>query len=176
MSAAIRFACFGLMFAMLASPAFAQKTIGPDAGAKIRGEVTSSAVNQHYAQETARVMYYAQQINPGAAPEVIQKQAETVKTALAKSDESLKAVKEANAKDPEVVTLVDSILKHHASAVAHCNMAAECAVKKEGGEIIADCCAEMHDELEAAKKDMKSLKKHLKVEELPVPKKAAKKA
>jgi hypothetical protein len=97
-----------------------------------------------------------------------------VKTALAKADESLKAVKEAHSKDAEVVKLVDSILKHHAAATSHCGMAAECAVKGEGSEKVADCCVEMHDELEAANKQLTALKKHLKVEELPVPKKATK--
>ncbi len=164
-----------LVSAMMASTAFAQKTIGPDAGAKIRGEVTSSISHQQYAQQQARVMYYTQQINPTAAPEVVKKQAETIKTALAKADESLKAVKEAHPKDAEVVKLVDSILKHHAAATSHCGMAAECAVKGEGPEKVADCCVEMHDELESANKELAALKKHLKIEELPVPKKAAKK-
>lgn len=159
----------------LVSTGFAQQTIGPDAGAKARGEVTSSLSHQQYAQQQARVMYYTQQINPTAAPEVVKKQAETVKTALAKSDESLKAVKEAHPKDAEVAKLVDSILKHHAAATAHCTMAGECAVKGDGATVIANCCAEMHDELEAANKELVALKKHLKVEDLPVPKKITKK-
>ena len=175
MKSAIRMFCLCVVSTTLVSTAFAQKTIGPDAGAKARGEVTSSAVNQHYAQQQARVMFYTQTINPAAAPEVVKKQAETVKTALAKSDESLKFVKETHAKDAEVVKLVDSILKHHAAATAHCDMAATCAVKGDSTEVIADCCVEMHDELDAAAKQMTALKKHLKVEELPIPKKAAKK-
>lgn len=94
-----------------------------------------------------------------------------MKTALAKSDEAVKA---AHSQDAEVVKLVDSILKHHAAATSHCNMAAKCALKGEGTDKTADCCVEMHDELEAAKKDLEDLKKHLNVEELPVPKKSAK--
>jgi hypothetical protein len=120
-------------------------------------------------------MYYTQQINPAAPPEVVKKQAETVKTALSKSDESLKAVKDAHPKDAEVAKLVDSILKHHAAAASHCGMAAECAVKGDPAEKVADCCVDMHEELEAANKELVALKKHLKVEELPVPKKTPKK-
>jgi hypothetical protein len=165
--------CCGVS-ASLVSNVFSQ-TIGPDAGAKARGEVTSSATHSAYAHQQARVMYYYQQITPAAKPEVVKQQAESVKSALAKADEGLKAIKESHAKDAEVVKLVDSILKHHASAIGHCTMAAECAMKGEGVEKTADCCVEMHDELEAANKDYAALKKHLKVEELPVPKKATKK-
>lgn len=153
------------------SGVLAQQTIGPDAGYKIRGDFNSAASHQYYAQQQARVMYYTQQITPAAPAEVVKKQAETVKGALAKADEQLKSVKEAHSKDPEVVKLVDTILKHHAAATAHCNMAGECAVKGEGAHVVANCCADMHDELEAANKHLLTLKKHLKVEDLPVPKK-----
>ena len=104
---------------------------------------------------------------------VVDKQATAVKENLAKSDESLKAVKAAHAKDPEVVMLADSILKHHANAAAHCDMVSDCCKKGDAPGKIADCCVDIHDELEAAKKDMEKLKKHLKVEELPIPKKEA---
>jgi len=175
MKSVMRLASCGLASLALVAIGFAQQTIGPDAGAKARGEVVSSLSHQHYAQQQARVMYYTQQINPTAAPEVVKKQAETVKVALVKADESLKLVKEAHSKDQEVVKLVDDILKHHAAATAHCNMAGECAVKGEGGIVVANCCVDMHDELEAANKQLVALKKHLKIEDLPVPKKLPKK-
>ncbi len=157
--------------ASLSATAFAQKTIGPDASAKIRGEVTSSATYQRHAQDYSRMMYYSQQIQPAAPPAVVEKQAASVKENLTKSDEALKAVKAAHPKDPEVVKLVDSILKHHASAAAHCDMVGECCKKGDGPGKIADCCVDMHEELEAAKKDMDQLMKHLKIAELPIPKK-----
>ena len=159
--------------AIFSAAAFAQTTIGPDAGAKARGEVTSSATFQRHAQDYSRMMYNSQQIQPAAAPAVVEKQAATVKENLTKSDEGLKAVKAAHAKDAEVVKLVDSILKHHANAASHCDMVAECCKKGDGPGKIADCCVDIHDELEAAKKDMDKLTKHLKIEELPIPKKQA---
>src|SRR5690349_18843048 len=102
----VRLLVCGVVSALLVSNGFSQ-TIGPDAGAKSRGEVTSSASHSAYAQQQARVMYYYQQITPAAKPEVVKQQAETVKTALAKSDESLKAIKAAHPKDAEVTKLVD---------------------------------------------------------------------
>ena len=162
-----------LAVSVVGSTAFAQKTIGPDAGAKARGEVTSSAIYQRHALDYSRMMYDSQQIQPTAPPAVLEKQTVTVKDNLTKSDEALKAVKAAHSNDPETVKLVDSILKHHANTVAHCNMLMECCKKGDGPGKIADCCVDMHDELKAAKKEMDMLKKHLKIEELPVPTKQA---
>ncbi len=146
------------------------------AGAKFKGHVNNfweAQGWQNHAQDYSRTMYYSQQIQPAASPAVVEKQAATVKEDLAKSDEALKAVKAAHAKDPEAVKLVDSILKHHANAAAHCNMVQECCKKSEEPGKIADCCVDIHDELEAAKAEMAKLKKHLKIEELPIPKKQA---
>ncbi len=156
--------------AMLATTVLAQ-TIGPDAGAKARGEVTSSATHQRHAQDHARILYYTMEVNPKAAPAVVLEQAASVKESLAKSDESLKAVKAVHAKDSEVVALVDSILKHHANAAAHCDMAAEFIKKGDPAGKISDCCVDIHNEVELAKIDMAKLTKLLKAEELPVPKK-----
>ncbi|MFO1045831.1 MAG: hypothetical protein U0941_28955 [Planctomycetaceae bacterium] len=146
------------------------------ASAKFKGHVNNfweAQGWQNHAQDYSRTMYYSQQIQPAASPAVVEKQAATVKEDLAKSDEALKAVKAAHSKDPEAVKLVDSILKHHANAAAHCNMVQECCKKSEGPGKIADCCVDIHDELEAAKAEMAKLKKHLKIEELPIPKKQA---
>ena len=172
MNSAFRMTCLGLATAaVFSATAFAQQLIGPDAGAKARGEVTSSATHQRHAQEHTQILYYTLEVNPKAAPAVIQEQAASVKESLAKSDESLKAVKTAHVKDPEVVKLVDSILKHHASAAAHCDMALDFIKKGDSGTKLPDCCADIHGEIEAAKKDMDKLTKLLKAEPLPIPKK-----
>ena len=153
------------------APAFAQQTIGPDAGAKIRGEVTSSATHQRHAQEHVQILYNTLEVNPKAAPAVLREQAAACKTSLAKSDELLKSVKVAHAKEPEVVKLIDSILKHHADAAAHCDMAADYIKKGESAGKLPDCCADIHEQIEAAKKDMEKLKKLVKAEELMIPQK-----
>ena len=57
--------------AMVSATVFAQQLIGPDAGAKARGEVTSSATYQRHAQDYSRMMFYSQQITPAAAPAVV---------------------------------------------------------------------------------------------------------
>jgi hypothetical protein len=161
-----------LMAVLAGQSAFAQD----GASAKFKGNVTNfweAQGWQRHAQDYSRTMYYSQQIQPAAPPAVVEKQAATVKEDLAKSDEALKALKAAHSKDPEAVKLVDSILKHHANAAVHCNMVQECCKKAEGPGKIADCCVDIHDELEAAKADMEKLKKHLKIVELPVPKKQA---
>lgn len=155
----------------MVSLVFAQTTIGPDAGAKARGEVTSSATHQRHAQEHVQILYNTLEVNPKAAPAVIQEQAASVKTSLTKSDELLKSVKVAHAKDPEVVKLVDSILKHHADAAAHCDMAADYIKKGDAAGKLPSCCADIHEHIEAAKKVMDKLKKLVKAEELTVPKK-----
>ena len=162
-----------LLALSVAGTAFAQFD-SADAGRKFRGDYNSfhqSATYQRHAQDYSRMIYSSQVIQPAAPVAIVEKQAAAVKDNLAKSDEALKAVKEAHAKDPEVVKLVDSILKHHASTASHCNMVMACCKNGDGPGKIADCCADMHEDLEAAKKEMDALKKHLKIEELPVPKK-----
>lgn len=165
----------GVVSASLVSVGLSQQLIGPDAGAKARGEVTSSATHQRHAQEHVQMLYNTLEVNPKAAPAVIQEQAAAVKTSLTKSDELLKSVKTAHAKDPEVVKLVDSILKHHANAAAHCDMALDYIKKGDAAGKLPECCADIHEHIEAAKKDMDKLKKLVKAEELKVPKKAEKK-
>ena len=162
-----------MALAMFSVAALGQQLIGPDAGAKARGEVTSSATHQRHAQEHVQILYNTLEVNPKAAPAVIQEQAAAVKVSLAKSDELLKSVKVAHAKDPEVVKLIDSILKHHSAAAAHCDMAADYIKNSDPAVKIADCCADIHGEIEAAKKDMEKLKKLVKAEELTIPKKQA---
>lgn len=58
MNCLIRLLVCGVVSASLVSNGFSQQTIGPDADAKARGEVTSSASHNAYAQQQARVMYY----------------------------------------------------------------------------------------------------------------------
>lgn len=162
-----------LLALALVAPVFAQFDPA-DAGRKFRGDYSNfhqSRIYQSHAQDYSRLMYTSQYIQPTAPVAVIEKQNAAVKDNLAKSDAELKALKAAHAKDPEAVKLVDSILKHHANALTHCDMLGECCKRGDGPDKISACCVEMHDELEAGKKDMDALKKHLKIEDLPVPKK-----
>ena len=162
------------LFALtLVAPVFAQ--FDPADGArKWRGDYESFHQGTAYhrqAQESSQMIYYSQLVQPAAPVAVIEKQTAWVKDNLTKSDEALKAVKAAHPKDADVAKHVDSILKHHANALTHCNMVAECCKKGDGPDKISACCVEMYDELDAAKKELDVLKKHLKIEDLPVPKK-----
>lgn len=159
----------------LVTPVFAQFDPA-DAGRKFRGDYESfhkgSAYHRH-AQDNSQLLYYSYQVNPKAPVAVIEKQNAAVKSNLELSGAALKELKTVHAKDAEAVKLIDSILKRQANALGHCDMLSECCKKGDEPDKIAACCVDMHDELEAGKKDMAALKKHLKIEDLPVPKKPA---
>lgn len=163
-----------LALAMVA-PAFAQFDPA-DIGRKSRGDYESfhqgSAYHRH-AQDHSQLIYSYQQIQPTAPVAIVEKQNSALKDNLTKSSEALKSLKTAHAKDPEVVKLVDSILKRQASAMTHCDMLSACCQKGEGAEKMSGCCVGMYEELDAANKDIDALKKHLKIKDLPVPTKQA---
>ncbi len=155
----------------LVAPVFAQ--LDPaDIGRKSRGDYESfhqgSAYHRH-AQDHSQLIYSYQQIQPTAPVAIVEKQNSALKDNLTQSGEALKALKATHVKDPEVVKLVDAILKRQASAMTHCDMLAACCKKGDGAEKISSCCVGMYEELDAANKDLGALKKHLKIKDLPVP-------
>ena len=164
-----------LLCLVLVTPVFSQFDPA-DAGRKFRGDYESfhkGSVYHRHAQDNSQLLYYTYQVNPKAPVAVIEKQNAVVKNNLELSGAALKELKTVHAKDAEAVKLIDSILKHQANALGHCDMLSDCCKKGDGPDKIAACCVDMHDELEVAKKDMDALKKHLKIEDLPVPKKPA---
>ena len=65
------------------------------------------------------------------------------------------------------------IEKHHARANEVCSMAAEQCEKEHGDHVmVCDCCADMWHELDAAQAETQKLFKMLKIDKLPIPKKA----
>ena len=164
-----------LLALAMASSVFAQTTIGPDASAKIRGEVTSSGIYNRHAQDYSRMLYNAPQLQPAAPLPVFQEQAKAVRQNTTKASDALKEVKAAHPKDAEAAKLVDSIQRHYANVLTHCDMLDDCCKTKDATGKMADCCVDIHHELESAKLETDKLMKHLKIEPLAVPKKAPEK-
>ena len=152
--------------------AFAQN----EAGAKIRGDAWNGGrvqTYQQHAQDRSQMLYqYAQPQAPVTKQEA--KELVTgIKKDLTEADKALAKLKADHAKEPEVVKQIALIEKHHAKAHEVCGMAEEHCLKEHGDHVaIADCCTDMWTEIDAAQVETKKLLKMLKIDKLPVPKKA----
>ncbi len=150
-----------------------------EAGAKIRGDAWNGGQVQTYqrhAQDRSQMLYqYAQPQTPVTKPEA--KELVTgIKKDLTEADKALAKLKADHAKEPEIVKQIALIEKHHVKAHEVCGMAEEHCLKEHGDHVvIADCCANMWNELDAAQVETNKLLKMLKIEKLPVPKKPAEK-
>ena len=147
-----------------------------DAGAKIRGETWNGGQVQTYqrhAQDRAQMLhYYSQSETPVSKPEV-KELVVGIKKDLTAADKALAKLKADHAKEPEVVKQIALIEKHQARAHEVCGMAEEQCAKEHGDHVvICDCCADMWHELDAAQIETTKLLKMLKIEKLPIPKKA----
>ncbi|MEK6259871.1 MAG: hypothetical protein AABP62_14725 [Planctomycetota bacterium] len=146
-----------------------------DATRKFRGAYgtnQSSTYNRH-AQDYTRQLYHAPQLQSAAPLPVLQEQATAVRKNTTKASEALKEVTTAFPKDTEAAKLVESIQKHYANVLTHCDMLDDCCKTKDATGKLADCCVDIHHELEAAQSETDKLMKHLKIEPLGAPKKAA---
>ena len=152
--------------------AFAQN----EAGAKIRGDAWNGGrvqTYQQHAQDRSQMLYqYAQPQAPVTKQEA--KELVTgIKKDLTEADKALAKLKADHAKEPEVVKQIALIEKHHAKAHEVCGMAEEHCLKEHSDHVaIADCCTDMWTEIDAAQVETKKLLKMLKIDKLPVPKKA----
>ncbi len=172
MTALVRMTLATLVTLTVAASVFAQDI--SDATRKFRGDYgthQSQTYNRH-AQDYTRFLYNAPQLQPAAQLPVIQEQAKAVRQNTTKASEALKDVKAAHPKDAEAAKLVESIQKHYANVLTHCDMLDDCCKNKDATGKLADCCVDIHAELEAAQLETDKLMKHLKVEPLPAPKKA----
>ncbi len=162
-----------LLALTLGSAAFAQDL--SDGTRKWRGDYSthqSQTYNRH-AQDYSQQLYYAPQLQLAAPQPVFQEQATAIRQNTTKASDALKGVKVAHPKDAEAAKLVESIQKHYANVLTHCDMLDGCCKNKDATGKMADCCVDIHAELEAAKLETDKLMKHLKVEPLAVPKKTA---
>ncbi len=147
-----------------------------DAGAKIRGDAWNGGrvqTYQQHAQDRSQMLYqYAQPQSPVSKQEA--KELVTgIKKDLTEADKALAKLKADHAKEPEVVKQIALIEKHHAKAHEVCGMAEEHCLKEHGDHVaIADCCTDMWTEIDAAQVETKKLLKMLKIDKLPIPKKA----
>lgn len=130
---------------------------------------------QQHAQDRTQQLYYYNQI-PKTVPKSKDDAKEIVagiKKDLTDSNKALDKLKAEVAKNKEAVDLIESIKKHNAKVHEHCGMAEEALMKHEGESTeLADCCADMYNELDAAKADTTKLLKLLKIDKLEPPKKA----
>lgn len=162
-----------LCVVLFAQVVFAQ----PDAGAKIRGDAWNGGQVQTYqrhAQDRSQMLYYYTQPQSPVPKPLAQELVKGIKKDLTEADKALAKLKTDHAKEPEVVKQITLIEKHHAKAHEVCGMAEEQCLKEHGDHVmIAECCADMWSELDAAQIETQKLLKMLKIEKLPVPKKPA---
>ena len=164
---------FALCFVLASQVTFAQN----EAGAKIRGDAWNGGrvqTYQQHAQDRSQMLYqYAQPQSPVTKHEA-KELVGGIKKDLSEADKALAKLKADHAKEPEVVKQIALIEKHHAKAHEVCGMAEEHCLKEHGDHVaIADCCTDMWTEIDAAQIETKKLLKMLKIEKLPIPKKAA---
>ena len=171
MTALVRMTLATLVALTMASSMFAQDL--SDATRKFRGDYGThqSATYNRHAQDYTGFLYNAPQLQSAAPLPVLQEQAKAVRQNTTKASDALKEVKVAHPKDAEAAKLVESIQKHYANVLTHCDMLDDCCKNKDASGKMADCCVDIHHELDAAKLETDKLMKHLKVEPLAVPKK-----
>ena len=175
MTVLVRMTLATLAALTVVSSVFAQDVT--DATRKFRGDYgahQSSTYNRH-AQDYTRFLYSAPQLQSAAPLPVLKEQATAVRQNTTKANDALKDVKAAHPKDADAAKLIDSIQKHYANVLTHCDMLDDCCKTKDGIAKLGGCCADIHEELEAAKSETDKLMKHLKIEPLPAPKKAPEK-
>ena len=164
-----------LCFVLMSQVAFAQK----DAGAKIRGDAWSGnevRTYQQHAQDRSQMLFYYSQSKEPLPKQEAKELVGGIQKDLTAAEKALAKLKADHAKEPEVVKQIALIEKHHARAKEVCGMAAEQCEKEHGDHVVVcDCCADMWHELDAAQVETSKLLKMLKIEKLPVPKKATEK-
>lgn len=143
---------------------------------KLRGDYLRSneaRTYQQHAQDRAKMLYYEySQPKPQISGQEAKEAAGAIRNDLTTSDKALAKLKAAHAKEPEVVKLIESIEKHHATAHEVCGMLEEECLKEHGDHVVcSDCCSQMWHEFDAAKADTDKLLKMLKIDKLEPPKK-----
>ena len=164
-----------LCFVLMSQVVFAQN----DAGAKIRGDAWNGGqvrTYQRHAQDRSQMLFYYSQSKEPLAKTEAKELVTGIKKDLTAADKALAKLKADHAKEPEVLKQIALIEKHQARAHEVCGMAEEQCAKEHGDHVvICECCADMWNELDAAQVETKKLLKMLKIEELPIPKKATEK-
>ena len=164
-----------LCFVLMSQVVFAQN----DAGAKIRGDAWNGGqvrTYQRHAQDRSQMLFYYSQSKEPLAKTEAKELVTGIKKDLTAADKALAKLKADHAKEPEVLKQIALIEKHQARAHEVCGMAEEQCEKAHGDHVvICECCADMWNELDAAQVETKKLLKMLKIEELPIPKKATEK-
>ena len=178
MNSMLRLTAFALLLCSTASWAIAKDEPYLDATRKFRGDYgtgNKASMYQQHAQDYSRQLYYQVQVQPTAPKPALMEQATAVRKNMESSNKELESLKTATKADDEAQKLIASIQGHHAKVLKHCNRLDDCCKKDADAGMIGDCCADIDADMEAAKKDMDQLLKHLKIEALPVPKKAVEK-
>ncbi len=163
---------FALCLALMSQAAFAQN----DAGAKIRGDAWNGGLvrtYQRHAQDRSQMLFYYSQSKEPLPKQEAKDLVAGIQKDLTEAEKALAKLKADHAKKPDVVKQIVLIEKHHARASEVCGMAAEqCAKEHVDHVMVCDCCADMWNELDAAQIETQKLLKMLKIDKLPIPKKA----
>ncbi len=161
-----------LCFVLTSQAAFAQA----DAGAKIRGDAWNGGrvqTYQRHAQDRSQMLYQYAQPQSAVSKQEAKELVGGIKKDLTEADKALAKLKADHAKEPDIVKQIALIEKHHAKAHEVCGMAEEHCLKEHGDHVaIADCCSDMWAEIDAAQVETNKLLKMLKIDKLPIPKKA----
>lgn len=154
---------------LTAGSAFAQR----DAGAKARGDYSgtfwSGSTKQSHARDRARVLYNYGRTQPQVARTTVQDNAQAIRMNVQSATKDFQAIKAAHADNKEVAKAIDSILKHHDSAMQMCAMLDRNGDADPESKAVCDCCADMSKELQAAQEATTELGKMLKVKKLMDP-------
>ncbi len=163
---------FALCLGLMSQVAFAQA----DAGAKIRGDAWNGGrvqTYQRHAQDRSQLLFFYAQSKEPLPKQDAKDLVSGIQKDLTEAEKALAKLKADHAKEPDVVKQIALIEKHHARAKEVCGMAAEQCEKEHGDHVaICDCCTDMWFELDAAQVETQKLLKMLKIEKLPIPKKA----
>ncbi len=163
-------------FVLMTQAVFAQN----DAGAKIRGDAWNGhqvRAYQQHAADRSQMLFYASQSKEPLPKQEAKDLVGGIKKDLTAADQALAKLKADHAKEPDVLKQIALIEKHQARAHEVCGMAEKLCAKEHGDHVeICDCCTDMWTELDAAQVETNKLLKMLKIEKLPIPKKAGAKA
>ncbi|MDX1962017.1 MAG: hypothetical protein SFX18_02615 [Pirellulales bacterium] len=130
----------------------------------------AGSTRQSAARGHARVIYNYGHGQPQVSRAIVKDNVQAIRSNLQGATKDFQALKEAHKDNAEVAKLVDSIVKHHNSALEKCDMVEG---KGDGAElessVVCDCCADMTKDLHAAEEAAAQLGKLLKIEKMMDP-------
>ena len=158
MKSSAMFCVAALTAAMVGQSAFGQA----DMKAKGNYNFWQAMGWQQQAQSQSRALYYygqTQQPTPAQAKE----HATTVRQGIVNAQKGLAELKKDNPDNKEAQEAIAKIEQIQKKVLGHCDMMDKALAKADHVEMCS-CCADIHDDIEAANAEMSKLQKALKIE------------